>query len=285
MLVKIGFNVNDTEASLGALLRELAPTATCEDQSLQLDLSACQFLGPMAVTVLVLAHQRWQARGCRVSVIPPKLERLANYCVYSGLAERFDFGPVPETKHPENVTTPVSVFTKRDHNAILDVCSLVSRFIDMSHDTEEVLQSLIGEMMQNVADHAGHAGAISARVYKKERDVRVCVTDLGKGLRCALADRYAVKDDRDALRLALEYGKSSKSNAQNAGQGLNLLDNSLKSSGGSLLLASGLSYYRRTPDHCHVRDLPSPLPGTLVLMKFRIDNEFFGFDSPDAALW
>ena len=113
----------------------------------------------------------------------------------------------------------------------------------------------------------------------------MCVADHGLGLKQALGGVYPVRSDRDAIRLALEMGRSSKSNAHNPGQGLNLLDDALKNNGGSLLLASGSSYHVGMRNHVQVRDLPSQLPGTLVLMKFRIDNDLYGLDHPQPDLW
>lgn len=85
--------------------------------------------------------------------------------------------------------------------------------------------------------------------------------------------------------MALEKGKSSNSHKHNAGQGLCLLDEELKFNKGSLLLASGNRYYRRISERSYRGRLENPLPGTLILMKFRIDNELYGLNGPPDDLW
>lgn len=44
-------------------------------------------------------------------------------------------------------------------------------------------------------------------------------------------------------------------------------------------------YYRRHSDRCQRGSLDIPLPGTLILMKFRIDNELYGLNGPSDDLW
>ncbi|MCB9664966.1 MAG: hypothetical protein H6732_12700 [Alphaproteobacteria bacterium] len=284
MNVRIGFDVDDTVASLGPLLQAMEG-AGAEGGEVGLDLLDTSFLGPMSVVCLSLAARAWRAQGCVVHAKPPALRRVAAYAEFSGLAHELGFGPPAVDGHPQNVTMPVRFFSTRDNDSILRVGRLIRRFVDMSSDTADVLNVLIAELVQNVADHAGAEGAIAARVYAKRREVRVAVADRGVGLRATLSTHHAVPDDRAALHLALQAGASARSSLHNAGLGLDLLDDLLHSNGGSLLIASGRAAYTRNAGRTRRRVLSAPCAGTLCVMRFRIDDELYGSQASSEDLW
>jgi hypothetical protein len=171
-LCRIDFSVDDTQVSIRALVQRLAlrPLADPFGDSIELDLGKCGFLGPSAVVALV-GLRRLALGLChefRLAAMP-ELERLANYCRYSGLAAEFSVG-LPPSDHPENVTTPVRGFRESvPASEIAEVVSLAKRQMRLSSVAEDDLSLVLTELAQNVLDHSRSSvgGFISARAYGK----------------------------------------------------------------------------------------------------------------------
>lgn len=282
-VVRVAISVNDSAASLGALAKLLPRELGCP---VVLDLRDCGYLGPMALSVLSAYIVAVRDAGSRCSVVPPAMERLRNYCVYAGFAQLAGFGPAP-TDSSSNETIPSRLFADRDQTGVQLVCALVQRHIPLTHHAQNVLAAVVGEMTQNVADHAHGAGVLSARFLARQRVVRVCVADRGLGLRAALASKYEVADDRRAVQLALERGVTSESTRHNRGQGLNLLDHVIEFNRGRLVVASGVAYYERSATHCGFRVVEEAkrVPGTVCFFQFNTSNELYPDDEADGDLW
>lgn len=149
----------------------------------------------------------------------------------------------------------------------------------------------LNEVMDNVLTHAspdhGIPGYVMVHLDAVAKRLKVCVFDLGIGLRESFAgSRYSPADDYEAIRMALMANVTSGIGQGNGLWGLHELIRRAKD--GSVSLASGLAAYLFSPrDGVDGRVDHLPLPGfsgtTLVDFRLTVSGEI-AFDQvfPDA---
>lgn len=285
--LKLDFNVDDTAESLSALLKRVEPAWQAAGP-IKVDLSECEYLGPLAVVVLSALHERARIRGSTITIDPPRHDRLLAYCGFSGLLHRFLHLPAPDPSHPKNETLPLTSFQQMSPPLLNAVIGLVRRHMEMGRGAEEVLKTAMSEVMYNVADHAESpmGGLLSARAFHDRREVRVTMGDIGVGVLATL--RRTIPDlstHEDALREAIQANRSARTTGRNLGQGLTTIDEIVKRNSGDLLLVSHGAIYVRRARKVQVRGLPDPFPGTLVNIRFRVDNALYDDDIEDNDVW
>ena len=284
-VVKVAFSVDDSYKSIEAMLKGLQPVwpGRTLSGSITFDFRDCGHLGPAAVALLFAMFADLDRRGLAWTFQPPTLAKLYGYCQFSGLLERTKSGPPAEKSHPKSVTIPVRNFKVYDYDGIEAVVSLVKKFINMSADTASVLRVSISELVYNVLDHAVAAdgGYISARAFANEADVRFVVLDLGRGIREALSAKHPeIKTDQEAVEAAFRERTSSQSRPRNRGLGLHSLSEAVRHNGGDMALFSFTGVAERSKSHAlRYHTVEALFPGTLALVRFRIDNTIYGGDS------
>ncbi len=281
-IVRVDFNVDDTQPSLRMLLQRVGGAIVTAKEPLEVDLSDCQFLGPSAVVTLCGLRRSFDERGTSLTIRPPKLTRLLNYCQYSGLLADFSLGPEPQD-HPESVTTPVRVF--RDSiptGAIEEVALLAKRTMQLSQVAEHDLNLVLSELIQNVLDHSKSpfGGLVSARAYRDQRDVRVAVADFGVGIRRSLAPRVAAPNDKEAIRLALREEVSGKTSGRNLGLGLSHLHAIVRLTKGRMVIYSYGGFLRYENDHDAFVSAKPGYPGTIAFVRLPMRESDTGTEAP-----
>lgn len=295
MEVVIDFNINETASSIYMLTDRVQPLfrrlRASHDHADRIDINlcGCEYFGPVGVVVLGLLVRKLRTAGVAVTVTPPAYPQLMAYSQYSGFAELCWGGPPPVANHPQNETTPLVFSTERRNGDIQRVITLVERHSLMSQHMIESLKTLLGEVLQNIEDHAGAEGALSARWFPSDQTVRVVIADLGWGLRQTLADKHAPTSDKHALTLALKEKTTSKKGTRNFGNGLFMVHTLMKRNRGDLILVSGDAIFdlaggdRGTPAKPSALGKQASFPGTLCALKFRIDHELYDGDDDDGA--
>jgi anti-sigma regulatory factor (Ser/Thr protein kinase) len=293
--VAIDFNINETAKSIYMLGRRIQPLLVIRDsprsalRRIELDLSTCDYFGPVGIAILSLLIKDLRAAGHTVGVIPPLRPQLKAYAEYSGFAELCWEGPPPSLDHPMNETTPIVFATQRRDSEIRRVVQLVQRHSAMNDDMVRSLQTLLGELLMNIQDHAGAEGVMTARWFSVDQTVRVVIADLGMGLRRTLAGSYDVRSDRHAIKLALSDRTSSRPQSRNLGEGLPLVRTLMTRNKGDLILASGDAIFsligqdRGPKTKLGALGPNTTLPGTLCALKFRIDHDLYEYDDDDTS--
>jgi len=131
----------------------------------------------------------------------------------------------------------------------------------------------LAEVCQNIVDHSGGEGLVSAQYYPPSRGrgtVRLAVMDGGVGVRKSLEGRYASRfpdswGDREAVRLAFRRWVS-RFEEPGRGMGLKLVAEMVRGWGGRLLLRSGTAAYAIYPGWGGrpQRSSLAPFPGTQI---------------------
>lgn len=99
--------------------------------------------------------------------------------------------------------------------------------LHLEPDQAQTIGYVISELVRNVIEHAASKdGAfLCAQYYKKSGTIRIGIADIGVGIKTAISQSYSVKDDLEAIKLALWPGitgttRKEGGNEQNAGAGL-----------------------------------------------------------------
>lgn len=104
--------------------------------------------------------------------------------------------------------------------------------LHLEEDPKQVkaIQHIFSELIRNVLEHSktSSGAVVCAQFFKKSNKIGIGVADCGIGLRTSLRRSYTVRDDEEAVRLALTPGVTGTTSkpggtAQNAGFGLFLI--------------------------------------------------------------
>lgn len=113
-----------------------------------------------------------------------------------------------------------------------DLTRFITEMIPLLHLDKELRQAesiryIVSELTRNVLEHAStkHGAVLCAQYYKKTNCIRIGIADAGVGVRKTISRSHAVRDDFDAIRLALMPGVTGTTPKEggtefNAGAGL-----------------------------------------------------------------
>jgi anti-sigma regulatory factor (Ser/Thr protein kinase) len=131
----------------------------------------------------------------------------------------------------------------------------------------EPIKYIISELVRNVFEHASSSeGAIvCAQYYKKSNTIRIGVADIGVGIKNTIGRLHYVKDDLDAILLALTPGITGTTRRiggteANAGAGLFFIKSLAKHSRDFFMIYSGKGLYKllKTPKRKAVKLVADP---------------------------
>ena len=146
-------------------------------------------------------------------------------------------------------------------------------------NTVGFLEYCVGELLNNLRQHAGADGFVCAQFYEKMDLVRLSVCDAGVGIRASLQRNprfLSLDDDERALELAIQPNVTGNppsaapySNTQNTGNGLYFLAQLVRKSKGRMWLCSGAALLIQDPEGAVAVQRTSPLMGTFVEMQIQ----------------
>lgn len=111
-----------------------------------------------------------------------------------------------------------------------ELTKFITEMVPLLHlgpDQAQTIGYVVSELARNVIEHANseHGAFLCAQYYKKSNTIRVGIADSGVGIKKAISQSYPVKDDLEAIKLALWPGitgttRREGGTEQNAGAGL-----------------------------------------------------------------
>ena len=183
--------------------------------------------------------------------------------------------------------------TYDEQNAIVNAMTLrLGKGAVLGKGVKDAFIWCLNEVMDNVLTHASRTGGVPgyvmAHLDPAAKRLKVCVFDLGIGLKASFeGSKYSPADDYAAIELALKANVTSGIGQGNGLWGLHELI--CRAEGGSVSLASGAAAYLFSPkDGADGRMEHRPLPGfsgtTLVDFRMTVSGEI-AFDQvfPDVA--
>ena len=157
-------------------------------------------------------------------------------------------------------------------NAIDDIMTfLMFGFVDTGKALP-ALEWILGEMFDNVLEHAEDVGAAVAvaQRYDQRNEVELAVVDRGIGLTSALSGSGRRLSDIEAVDAAIQVGVSSK--GEGRGNGLAGIDQISAVNGGTFQLLSGSALRCRDEDHAQVHEI-AWLRGTCASVILKTDRD------------
>ena len=156
----------------------------------------------------------------------------------------------PETEsEPAGKYIPITQIKDSDglSNFIKDMVPL----LHLDQDKSELISYVMSELGRNVLEHAKTpTGAFFAAEYSKDLNkIRIGIADRGIGLRASLEQSHIVKDDLQAIQLALTPGITGATSReggteQNAGAGLFFIKSISSANRNFMVIYSGDSLYK-----------------------------------------
>jgi len=228
LICEIDFSLDDDRNTMVEFIRriELFQREIPAGRDAVVDLSRVQYLGPFAASLILANHLNGTEGARQPRITPPINDKAVSFMHFSGLNHHLFGRAEPDVTHPENVTVPLQIIQKATWNAANPVLELVHKHAVISDDDEIYLRNCIGEVIQNVDDHAkSKFGAVyCARYLVRPQKIRIGIVDRGLGIGTTLAQRYPeINNARIALERVVDGGVSAKSRPNNQGVGISNL--------------------------------------------------------------
>lgn len=154
----------------------------------------------------------------------------------------------------------------------------MSQVLGVNHAALGSVRACVKEVFNNIIDHSTQStGFVHVQHYPKAKNVRVTISDFGRGIPSNVRTKFPGIDDGTAILRATERGFTTKGHPANMGVGLDYLVQTVTSNHGNVGI-----YSFQGALHCHrsasgVRRVPmvgnATYPGTLV--ELSLHTEFF----------
>jgi hypothetical protein len=254
------------DAALAALC------AVDRDGVLIIDLSGLDWITPSAIVATIAQAARARAAGQDFAVRGPRGE-LSSYAARMRLGRMLDALGVNHDlphQHERDQSEHLVELREIDSGAAADrLAALVYRKVrPLDAALAKALHQSVGEIAENVPDHAGSIGFMAAQTLPRRRQLWLAVGDAGVGMLATLAARGA-EDDEGAIVLATR-DHVSRLDDPSRGVGLPTALRLINARGGSVYIASGAASVRHFPRTRRFLRSPSPYPGTLVEARIPI---------------
>jgi len=167
------------------------------------------------------------------------------------LFDYLDFNPGIELDEHESSGRFIPLTNIRNSD---DLSRFIEELVPLLHTSKNQADSIkytISELVRNVLEHAeSQVGAlVCAQFFKKTNRISIGVADAGIGIRQSIAFSHVVKDDGEAIKLALIPGVTGKTatpggTEENAGAGLFFIKSIAKVNRNFFVIYSGKSTYK-----------------------------------------
>lgn len=272
MRVTIDGNFDDDSREIERMVMSLQSVfAAKPEQKWQLRMQAVRYMGPWATSIIAMAVLRGRVLRQAPRVLLPETSReLKRYCDSCGLTDLV--GRAKTTDGNDLDTLALRPFREMNWLIPEDVLGLLQRHVTLSVDLEESLRVAVGEILQNVEDHAESkvGGLMVGRFLSgSTNEVRLAIIDAGVGIQSAIERKFEDRTDPFRNMSDILRGKlSSLSRANNKGLGISLLFDAIKALGGRACLWSHSIRVDAFPSLSSPRVLVNTphLPGTFVGM-------------------
>lgn len=251
-------------ASLCAVDRDGIPTV---------DLGSLDWVPPSAIVATVAQAARARAAGQNFAVRGPSGE-LASYAARMRLGRMLDALDVrhdlPHQLERDQSEHLIELREIDSGGAADRLAALVFRKIrPVDAALAKALHQSVGEIAENVPDHAASVGYMAAQTLPRRRQLWLAVGDAGVGMQATLAARGA-RTDEDAIVLATRE-HISRFDDPDRGAGLPTALRLVNGRGGSVYIASGTASVRHFPRTRRFLTSPLRYPGTLVEARIALE--------------
>ena len=263
------------------------------DKEFTFDFGRLTFIDGSGLTVLCNTLEWLYSHGVKVwfdNHARPQSASIA-YLDDCGFFERHTGSRLRSTASIRNSTLPFTKVAHADAHGWLEYnfTPWMSGVLGVSHGALGSVRTCIKEVFNNILDHSTqNIGFVHVQHYPNKQNVKVTVSDFGRGIPSNIRVHYPDLTDAAAILKATEPGFTTKSTPRNMGVGLDFLIESVTGNQGSVSIYSFMGALHCNRDGANApRRIPvlgnGSYPGTLVEISLRTDC-FVGDDEDEEEM-
>lgn len=212
-------------------------------EPVRIEFGYVRYLRPFGLNLLSAMTFELLRNGLQVSLTPPQDERVNIFLADQGFYSEFLIGDAGRLQSsPRSTSVGLRRLDEPDGNYLTSVAHWLKRHSDIPfEDIEDMVMVTMPEVINNVFDHSRSPFGcyVCAVAYPSEQRLMLSVIDFGVGFYASLSPHYRdIHNDSDAIALAVKPGISSKPKKGNAGRGLHILSDWVKTTHGELEIVS-----------------------------------------------
>ena len=247
------------------------------------DLTRTESFTPLGIIMLTTTIDECHKRGKRCTYRNPAKSSAQKFFREVGFNSYFKLLDGTNVE-PHNIQTgDIQLIRLTGLNT--EIADTITEILDyhlrISEGLKGSLKLSLSEAITNVIDHSGvNDYYICCWNYPSLKQIRLCIADLGMGIRSSLTqrDEYSyIRDDNRAILKAVENGVSSR--PQKAGLGLDHISRFLKVNKGRLCIIScrGKIFWKFDRGEVLKQKMKTPFHGTILKMIINSDRESLYF--------
>jgi len=269
-------------AQSSSLFRLYKQAIQADEDKIVFNLTRSKSLTPLGIIVLTATVRECQDQGKKCTYLRPDDDNFNYFLDEIGFHNFFGIdGEGPTSDSIETGTIQLKKIRDIDTMWIETMIDIFDFHLKISQGVKDSLWMSLIETMTNVVDHSGvNEYFVCAWTDQPQKQIRVCIADLGKGIYSSLktAPEFSkLEDDYEAIRKSVENGVSSRPGR--AGLGLNHITRFIKINEGQCCIISGEGkvFWKFDQGKIQNQKMPTPFDGTIVKLIINIDKEGFYF--------
>jgi anti-sigma regulatory factor (Ser/Thr protein kinase) len=217
------------------------------------------------------------------------------YLQRMGLFGCMGFADIRETEKHDETGRFIPLTKIRTGEELSQFIKSIDPILHTTRDNSRAIKHVFAEVLRNVLEHSNspYGGNVCATYNKRRQKISIGISDIGDGLNKSLSRNHRIKDDKEAIKLALTPGisgvtKKIGGNSENAGAGLFFTKCIAQATRNHFLIYSGSSYYKLRysknkkiekfnpnpfDDLCTVKSSLPYFPGTVVGIDIHINDD------------
>ncbi|MCK5161465.1 MAG: sensor histidine kinase [Candidatus Aureabacteria bacterium] len=219
-------------------------------------------------------------RESKISHIYPKDKEVSNFLSECGFCEFVGVKSYLNGKAPQHNGTyiyKIRRFDFPDDYEIEQLINIIEKELKLSSNVCNHIHESLAELILNVQQHSGSKTGcfVLGQGYQKTHRVRVCISDLGIGIKNHLARKFndlIQLDSTFAIKRALVRGVTGTLGRENSGVGLSEFREFINFVGGEFIIISGNGFYEEIITYSgakskvvkNIERLDFKFPGTFI---------------------
>lgn len=247
-------------------------------EPVRIELGYVDYLRPFGLNLLAGVMYDLLIRGLEVSVTLPTSQRVEQFLMDHGFFDEFFIHTSGRVSRvPRSTSVGLRRLDELDGSHLSSVVHWLNQHIQVSLERiEDMVMVTMPEIINNVFDHSQSPFGcyVCAEAYPREQRVMLSVLDFGGGFYRQLYPHYPqLRNNKDAIALAVKEGITSKPTKRNAGRGLKILSDWAKTCKGDLEIISQNGHWVQNQSGAtEARTIPYDFPGTCINLCVHTDN-------------
>lgn len=250
--------------------------AVQHQSSVEIDLSAVEFVKPIGVAVLLALLKVLKKRDVEVKLLQPAQNNVHEYLTRINFYEQLNISvdyPWPRRDSTGRFIEIANPQNERDGERVAnEIVEIMAKNVPDFKQVKNGTQYAFIEIVNNVFHHAQSPiqGILCAQSYPQQQCIEIAVVDYGRGIAKSLEGHYKFNSNEEALYLSIQPRITSRP-GYNSGEGLFFTTEIIRTNQGSMVLYSrdgGLFFNGNKMAY----QAGSMWPGTIVGLTLRTNH-------------